>query len=168
MGLFAASLLAGCATTTPGPGPQVQTGRLLIKVDAQPTARAQSLSASFELSGDGREGSLRLSGPLGTQVALASWQPGQVTLVTSQETRQFPDLAALSREALGEDVPLVALADWLKGRPWPDASAQPIAAPAGFAQLGWQIDTSRLQADGQLEASRAAPPAVLLRVRLDR
>lgn len=165
--LLTAVALGGCATT-PAPQPSADTGRLLIKIDAQPTARAQSLSADFELSGNEQQGSLRLSGPLGTQLALAHWQPGEVTLVTTQETRQFPDLATLSREALGEDVPLGALAYWLKGQPWPGASSQTTATPPGFVQLGWQIDTSRLQADGQLEATRAAPPAVLLRARLDR
>jgi outer membrane lipoprotein LolB len=74
----------------------------------------------------------------------------------------------LSRDALGEDVPLGALPFWLKGQAWPGASSDASIEPLGFVQLGWQIDTSRLQADAQLEARRASPPAVLLRVRLDR
>lgn len=168
MGWVALLALGGCASAPPPVGPQAETGRLLIRIDAQASARAQSLSASFELSGDAQQGSLRLSGPLGTQVAWARWQPGDVRLVTPQETRQFPDLATLSREALGEEVPLGALAHWLKGQPWPGAVAQATTEPPGFVQLGWQIDTRRLQAEGQLEAHRAAAPAVLLRVRLDR
>jgi hypothetical protein len=38
--------------------------------------------------------------------------------------------------------------------------------PAGFEQLGWAVDVSRLAA-GSVEARRATPPVVTVRARLD-
>jgi outer membrane lipoprotein LolB len=61
-------------------------------------------------------------------------------------------------------VPLAALPSWLAGQPWPAAPHEP--REGGFEQLGWQVNTAQ-RAAGQIDARRAAPPAVLLRVRLD-
>jgi outer membrane lipoprotein LolB len=133
-------------------------------VDAAPERPAQSLSGGFELRGDGREGELKLLTPLGTQLVSARWGPGLALLVTGEGERRFDSLDTLSREALGEPLPLAALPDWLAGRPWPDAPHTP--REGGFEQLGWTVTTSAL-ADGQLLARRSAEPAVTLRVRLD-
>ena len=93
------------------------------------------------------------------------WQPGQAQLQDAQGLRQFADLASLARESLGEDIPLAALPDWLAARPWPALPAT--STPEGFAQAGWRIDT-RAAAQGEILAQRDAPPALNLRVRLDR
>jgi len=154
--------MAGCATP---PDTGVWTsGRLALRVDAAPGRPAQSLSAAFELRGDDREGELRLLSPLGTQVAAARWAPGLALLQSSEGERRFANLDALSQEALGEPLPLAALPDWLAGRPWRGATHT--ARADGFEQLGWVVTTAAL-ADGQLQAQRAAAPAVTLRVRLD-
>jgi outer membrane lipoprotein LolB len=156
--------MAACASTPPPADSGITSGRLSLRVDATAERTAQSLSAGFELQGSGERGELRLISPLGTQLAAARWAPGEAQLTTSDGTQQFAGLQALSRQALGEDVPLAALPDWLAGRPWPGAGHT--MAPEGFEQLGWQVNVAR-RADGVVEARRAAPPVVLLRVRLE-
>lgn len=157
---------AGCATSPVADGGGAWTsGRMSLRVDASPGREAQSLNAAFDLRGSGSQGELRLMSPLGTQLVAARWQPGAVMLTTPEGEQRFASLEALSRQALGEAVPLAALPDWLAGRPWPDAPHQ--SQPDGFAQLGWQVQTQRL-AEGWISARRDAPPLVQLRVKLDR
>ena len=68
--LVVAVLLAACATPPPAPGEAPWTsGRLIVRVDESAGQAAQSLSAAFELRGDGESGELRLNSPLGTRVA---------------------------------------------------------------------------------------------------
>jgi outer membrane lipoprotein LolB len=161
---LAACVLSACALLASPPLPQGErfNGRLSVRVenDAQ-----RSFSAGFELAGTDRNGVLSLSTPLGTQLARAMWSPGRVELKTPQRTAEYPTLDQLAVEALGENVPIAALFDWLSGRPWPGAPSQP--RPAGFEQLGWNVDLAR-QASGAIVATRVQPaPAVVVRVRLD-
>ena len=163
--LLAATLLAGCASALPVPGePAWTSGRLSVRVDATASQSSQSMSAGFELRGDGQRGELRLNSPLGTLVAAARWAPGVASLTTPDGEQRYADLDSLSRSALGEALPLAALPDWLAGRPWSGASHTTSAE--GFEQLGWQVQLAR-RAEGWVEARRAAPPAVLVRVKLD-
>ena len=175
-------IVAGCATV-PGPAPVVGgdtfSGRLAIRVDASGTEAARSLSAAFDLRGAADAGTLGLSTPLGSMLAQAQWSPAEVVLVTPQGTRRFASLEALTRDVLGESVPIEAWFDWLHGRPWPGApsaasTSAPTASPmsassfAGFAQLGWAVDLTRF-GDGAVTATREAPaPTVTVRIRLDR
>lgn len=157
--------LAGCATTAPSPGEAPwTTGRLSVQIAATPQATAQSLSAAFELRGDGSRGELRLNSPLGSRMAAARWAPGLAVLDDGQGEQHYANLDELAKKALGESLPLAALPDWLAGHPWPGAPHR--AADAGFEQLGWRVSLAR-RAEGFVEASRSAPPAVQLRVRLD-
>jgi outer membrane lipoprotein LolB len=158
--------LAGCATPPSAGGAPPVSGRLLVKVAAAGGQPAQSHSAAFELSGDERAGEMRLLGPLGAQVALARWSAGGASLQDAQGTREFPDLASLAAEALGEPLPLGALLHWLQGRPWSGAPHQD--RPAGFNQLGWSVDLARWSGDALIEATRVDPPGVSVRAKLDR
>ena len=106
---------------------------------------------------------MRLSATFGPQLASARWSPGEATLRRSDGETRHPDLDALSRQAFGESLPLQALPDWLRGRPWPGAPSR--AVDGGFEQLGWTLDLAR-QAEGLIAARRDTPPAVTLRVRL--
>ena len=165
----------------PGPRPDdggdVLSGRMALRVDAQGQDAARSFSAAFDLRGAASAGTLGLSTPLGSMLAQARWSPGEVMLVTPQGTRRFASLEALTREALGESVPIEAWFDWLRGRPWPGAPSTPVAAataastpstPESFAQLGWTVDLSRF-GDGAVSATRGMPaPTVTVRIRLDR
>jgi outer membrane lipoprotein LolB len=160
---LALATLAACATLEPGAEQPMFSGRLSLQVQAQPP-RAES--AHFELSGGAQRGRLALSTPLGTRIGEARWMPGEALLVAAggHETR-YDDMDALTRALLGEALPVAALFDWLAGRPWPGAPAQPLSA-AGFAQLGWRIDLAEADA-GRMVARRDAAPAATLRVQLD-
>lgn len=173
--LGAAVSLAACVTApprAPDAAPALQ-GRMALRVAESPSGPAQSLSASFELSGHEHQGELLLFSPLGTVLALAQWSPQGVSLDSGQGPQAYANLDELSRSALGESVPLAALPSWLKGQPWAGAGVQ-WQVPAGeaggprFWQAEWWVDASRLEAEGWVEARREQPPAVLLRVRLDR
>ena len=167
--LMTAALLWGCAST-PKPadfsGDRL-SGRLSVQVAHDTAGTPQGGSASFELQGGPEAGQLELSTPLGTMAARARWQPGLAVLQQADKETHFEDLDALTRELLGEAVPVAALFDWLKGRPWPGTASQPRDdGQPGFKQLGWTIDLSRF-ADGLINAQRMEPTEVSLRARLD-
>jgi outer membrane lipoprotein LolB len=167
-----AALLGGCASL-PAPAPPLPgeslSGRLALRVDASPGQDARSLSAAFELEGAPERGRFALSTPLGTMLAQARWSPGAVVLVTPQGETPYPDLDTLTREMLGESVPVAALFDWLQGRPWSGAAsvANTPPAAAGFRQLGWNVDLARYP-EAAIAAMREQPPVVTVRVKLDR
>ena len=164
--MAAAASLSACVTAPPpAGGAPWTTGRLSLRADATPQQPAQSLSAAFELRGSGEAGELRLNSPLGTQLVAATWAPGHALLRTPEGERRFSSLEELSRQALGESLPLGALPDWLVARPWPAAAHTRNAD--GFEQLGWLVVTTRF-AEGWVTAQRGTPPAVQLRVKLDR
>lgn len=162
----ALSLLSACASLTPphAQGSQVLSGRLSVRVDSEPV---RALSAAFELSGDARAGALVLSSPLGATMAQARWVPGEAVLETPSARAKYSDLDALAEQALGERVPLAALFDWLRGRPWSGAASQELpAGEPGFTQMGWRVGLARYS-EGWVDAKRDAAPAVTMRARLD-
>ena len=176
--LAVTTLATACTTVPPAPSEasDVLSGRLALRVEPVANEAPRSVSAAFDLRGDSRAGTLGLSTPLGSMLAQARWSPAEVVLTTPRETRRFASLDALTREALGESVPIEAWFDWLRGRPWPGAPSTPLeAAPTpssnpptpGFRQLGWRVDLSQFGA-GTIAAVREAPaPIVTVRIRLD-
>ena len=163
--LWAAVLLSACATTAPGPGEQPWTnGRISVRVEASALQVGRNLSAVFELRASNDDGELRLSTPLGNRLATLRWAPDKVSLLTYEGERRFANLDELSRQALGESLPLAALPDWIAGRPWPGAAHS--TTDAGFAQLGWQVTLTR-RTDGVIDMRRPGPPAVSIRVIVD-
>ena len=170
--LAAAAFVAGCASVAPlapAAGASALSGRLAIRIEADGATAARNFSAAFDLRGDSRLGTLALSTPLGSTLAQAHWAPGTVFLATAQGRRDFGALDDLTREVLGESVPVEAWFDWLRGRPWQgaDSRADTPPEPPGFQQLGWTVDLSRF-ADGRVVASRERPPpAVSVRIQLD-
>ncbi|MBI3157295.1 MAG: outer membrane lipoprotein LolB [Burkholderiales bacterium] len=165
LGTAALIAAAGCAAVAPGTPPRIE-GRLSLQVAAHDGQAARGFNAGFELLGDARAGELRLSTPMGPQIARARWAPGEATLESADGIARHPDLDALAQQAFGESLPLQALPDWLRGRPWPGAPsrARDDGAP-GFEQLGWSIALAQ-QSEGLIVAARAAAPALALRVRL--
>ena len=163
--LTLALALAGCAqlpkTPPAGADEAHLSGRLSVTVAGTVHNRGTGGAASFELFGDPQAGRLELTSPLGTLIARAAWRPGLVSLQTPDGERRFDDLDSLTREMLGETVPVAALFDWLRARPWPAAPHQKTAS--GFEQLGWRIEP-RLPS---LVAIRLAEPIVTLRAKLD-
>ncbi|MCA0244154.1 MAG: outer membrane lipoprotein LolB [Proteobacteria bacterium] len=164
--LLASALLGACATP-PGLDAAMPwtSGRVALRVDASAERPAHALTADFELRGDAERGELRLSGALGGRLATTRWSAGEAVLDTGQGERRYPDLESLSRDALGEALPLRALPDWLAGRPWRGAASQ--AQADGFVQLGWAVSLAGF-AEGRIDAVREAPPRVTVRVRLER
>jgi len=177
--MVAATLVATAACTTVpvlGPSAESLSGRLTLRIAEFGMQPPRALSGAFDLRGDARAGTLGLSTPLGTTLALARWSPTEVVLTTPKGERAFASLDELTREALGESVPVAAWFDWLRGRPWPGApsaatppaSGSQTTAAAGFTQLGWNVDLSRF-GEGDVVATRSEPaPAVSARIRLDR
>lgn len=162
---WVAAGLTGCASVAPDAHPgDMLSGRLALQVQGQPE---RGFSADFELRGDARTGELLLSGPLGSVLARARWTPDEAVLQAGGSDTREPDLDALSRRAFGEALPLAALPDWLRGRPWPGAGWQPRPdGEAGFDQLGWRL-TLADAANGRITAQRSEPPPMLtVRVRL--
>jgi len=163
-----AALLSACASLPAGTRPtagETLAGRLALRVDAIGDEQPRSVVAAFELQGAPEAGRLNLSTPMGTVMAQARWEPGRVVLVTPQGETPYPSLEALTRDVLGESLPVAAMFDWLHGRPWPGAAH--VANPPGFRQLGWAVDLARF-ADDTIVAVREAAPAVTVRVKLDR
>ncbi|WP_457322790.1 outer membrane lipoprotein LolB [Roseateles sp. P5_E11] len=162
--LLLALAIAGCAQLPQAPPAGQESrlsGRISVTVAGDAHNRGTGGAASFELFGGPQAGRLELTSPLGALVARANWQPGRVTLQTPGDERRFDDLDALTRELLGEPVPVAALFDWLQARPWPAAPHR--TTTSGFEQLGWRIEP-KLPA---LVATRLAEPTVTLRARLD-
>ena len=159
-----AGLLAGCATPpAPPPAPaepgaqaarqQRWSGRLGLQVEDAPS---QSFSAAFELTGNADAGTLRLTTPIGSTVAVLQWAPGSATLQQGGkgEPQAFASLDELAARATGTAIPVAALFDWLDGRPSP--------VP------GWTVDLTA-QADGRIVATRQQPrPTATLRVVFER
>ena len=160
--LAAALLLSSCAST-PRSAPEL-SGRLAVHVPAQTNVAARSLATQFELRGDATTGSLQLTTPIGITSAEAHWQPGRAELVTPDGRRSFDSLDALAEQMLGEPLPLAALIEWLRGRPWAGAPSR--LEDGGFEQLGWRIDLSRF-GQGWVLAARERAPAVSVRARLE-
>lgn len=163
---LAALVVAGCATRPAAGDPAAWTsGRLALQVEASAERPGSSLSADFDLRGDDRRGELVLTSTLGTRIAHARWTADAAVLDAGQGEVRYPDLETLSREALGEALPLRALPAWLAGRPWELAPSAP--RQGGFEQLGWTVGLSDFGA-GRMQAVREAPPRVVVRVRLER
>ena len=161
-----ALLVAACATPRAPTEPDALSGRLSVRVDAHQGQPARSVNSIFELKGTAERGELVLTSPLGTTLAQARWQPGRAELLTSDGGAQrFPDLDSLAQETFGEPLPMAALFDWLRGRPW--AGAPSNRSAAGFEQLGWTVSLERA-AEGWIVASRPAAPAVTVRAKLER
>ena len=118
------------------------------------------------LQGDAQTGKLDLATPLGSVLAQARWSAGEVVLATPRGEQRFSNLDALTEEVLGEGLPVAALFDWLRGRPWPGAARTPTGN--GFEQLGWAVDLDGYAAAAAVDARRLAPPTVTVRARMDR
>jgi len=149
------ALLAGCAGVGGAAAPDAAaghwSGRMSLRVDSAPP---QSFSAFFDLRGNPRAGQLQLTSPIGSTLGVARWTPGEATLQSGSDIRQFDSAEAMIEAATGAAIPLDALFGWLDGR------QQPVA--------GWRADLSQISA-GRLQAVRETPaPAADLRIVFER
>ena len=144
--------LLGCASrpeVAPPPAPQTSPslwqGRLSVRVQSDPP---QAWAADFELSGTAQSGRLKLSGPLGIQLAYLTWSPLGAQLSARGETRSYASLDELASQMSEHALPVEALFGWLNGR------TQAIA--------GWDV---QLEPGQRLVARRTEPlPTAELRV----
>ena len=131
MAAAAAALVSACATVQPpAPPGDSLSGRLAVKVDASAGQPARSVTAGFELAGSPPAGRMSLTSPLGTMVAQADWSPEGARLVTSDGESRFGNLDELTREMLGESLPVAALFDWLRAGPGHHAAHRTRLRPA--------------------------------------
>mgnify|MGYP005754889467 CR=1 FL=1 len=167
VGMLGAGLvLAGCASL-PAPDASLDlaaSGRLAVRVEAPEGVRAST--AQFELLGRPRQGELRLASPLGTVLAVARWQPGQAWVQAQGERRDYASLDDLTRDLMGEALPVEALFDWLQARPWPGAPSEGRPDGPGFLQLGWTVGLEGAS-EGLIVARRSLPTPVTVRAKVD-
>lgn len=158
-------LISGCATRPPRTVTESISGRMVVQVAARGAVEARQMSTTFELRGHAQAGELDLLSPLGTMVAQARWRPEGAEVATTEGVRRFNNLSELARQVLGEPIPLEALADWLRARPW--GGLPHTDTDEGFEQAGWKIDLQRA-GEGFISAQRLWPePKVSVRARLD-
>jgi outer membrane lipoprotein LolB len=125
-------------------------GRLAVRATGDTPG---NFSANFELRGTPNSGQLVLATSLGTTLARIQWEPGIATLDSGGKSQRFESLGALTLQAIGTDLPVVDLFDWLQGRPG--------------AVDGWTAHLDQLP-QGRLSARRSLPlPAMELKVVLD-
>jgi len=148
-------LLGACAQVPRVPAPTAGarehwSGRIALRIDSEP---AQSFAAGFDLRGNAQRGELALYSPLGATLARLQWSVGTAELAWNGQRRSFDSIDALTRQAVGTELPIASLFNWLSGQ---DSHAE-----------GWSADLGGL-GEGKLVAQRTAPaPAVTLRLVLD-
>jgi outer membrane lipoprotein LolB len=174
--LAIALLLQACASHPPPLPGHVYAGRLAVRTDAGVSQPARSMSGQFELSGNASSGQLILTSPIGTTVARARWSdpvgaqgtPSRIELEADGATTRYSTLEEMMQRAIGDQLPLAAMFDWLSGHPWPGAPVQRATGGGSFDQLGWHVDLSRLADNRLIDAQRALPaPTLHVRVKLD-
>lgn len=156
---FAVFFVAACAVPAKvgipdQPELSVWRGRLAVRVESgQPQSEPQSFAAGFELTGNALAGELTLYTPLGQTAAALSWSSQTASLRSNGDVRYFESLNALIQQAVGTEIPVVALFAWLAGD--------------NMALAGWSADLSH-HASGRITARRTQPaPAAELRLVLD-
>ncbi len=158
LALLMGLMLAGCATpnraTKPLSAEQASSaewqGRISVQVQGD---NPSSMSASFLLRGDAKNGELDLYSPLGTTLGALQWTPQRVQLSDGGKHQYFTSLAELTEKTTGAALPVEAIFGWLQGR---DMQA-----------TGWLADLSDVS-QGSLSARRTNPaPEVTLRIKLD-
>jgi outer membrane lipoprotein LolB len=107
-------------------------------------------SASVQWQQRGEQGALHFSGPLGIGSARIGWAPGHAELDNGKERLTATSTTELAWRLTGLNLPVEALQFWVRGLPWPGASARPTFDQAGtlisLDQAGWQIRFDRYQA----------------------
>ncbi len=144
--------LASCATPPRDRDLAIDTwaGRLSVRVESDPV---QSFTAGFDLQGNAATGRLSLFSPLGGTVAQLTWSPEQAHLQSGGKDQAFDSLNALTRQAMGAELPIDGIFSWLAGKP--------------VKADGWVVDVQD-RAGGRLVARRSSPsPVVEMRLILD-
>jgi outer membrane lipoprotein LolB len=148
--LALAASLAGCATSTANlshatVGEYRDTidlaGRL--SVNYQKEGRPESLTGSFNWSQRPGRIDVSLASPLGQTIAAISITPEAATLTQAERApRVARDIDTLSAQALGWQLPVAGLRDWLQGYATDAQGQRFVASPANnsvFTRDGWRL-----------------------------
>jgi outer membrane lipoprotein LolB len=140
-----ALLLAACATPgflLPNDGTEFElAGRIAVRYRDD----AGSGNIAWRHGPDVDE--MLLTTPFGQGIARLARKGGEITL-TTQDGREFKaaDAESLTEQVLGFRLPLVGLADWVRGRAAPNAAPEPLMERrdkagrlAELEQSGWKI-----------------------------
>ncbi|MDD2978143.1 lipoprotein insertase outer membrane protein LolB [Aquabacterium sp.] len=145
-------------------------GQLSLKLLAWQDLPAKGLSLGFFFSGHTDQGLLDLMTPLGTLMAQVGWHADEAWVVNQDGRQAYPTLDELSRQTLGEALPLRSLVHWMQGQPDPTQPSTPGDQAGVFEQAGWHIDTREI-AEQRIQATRSANEqqrAIHIKVYLDR
>ena len=170
--LFAAAallLLAACAT----PGYQIPAANLEFELSGRIAVRYRDDAGSGNIAW--RHGAhadeMLLTTPMGQGIARIV-RSGDEVVLTAQDGREFKaaDAESLTEQVLGFRVPLLGLADWVRGRPAPGPAPAPTQQRsdasgklAELEQAGWRIEY--LEYQGNLPSRlRLSFPGVELRL----
>jgi outer membrane lipoprotein LolB len=137
-------LLAACATPAfLGPPGDVEfelSGRIAVQY------RDDAGSGNIAWRHGARADEMLLTTPFGQGIARLARADGEITL-TTQDGREFraADAESLTERVLGFRLPLLGLADWVRGRPAPAPAPTRQRADAGgrlaeLEQSGWRIE----------------------------
>lgn len=101
-------------TPTPIFAAPTYAGRLSLTIQSDPL---QHMTAEFELTGDARQGELKLYGPFGALLAVLQWQPDRALLIEGERRRAVRNIDGLIERVTGAPLPVALIFDWLAGRP---------------------------------------------------
>jgi outer membrane lipoprotein LolB len=147
-----ALLLAVAACATPGLPPRAPetfdlSGRVAVSFDG----RAFSSSLRWQHLAERDE--IWLLTPLGQALAqIVSTAEGATVTGADRKQYQGADVEALTRRALGWELPVTRLQYWVRGEPAPGSPPQKVerdaaGRPSAFEQEGWLIALERYPAD---------------------
>lgn len=147
--------LAGCAgpARIAGEGPAFErTGRFAVNV-TEAGAPIEAVQGGFSWRDTGRRLQLDLVNPLGSTLARVRVDPEGASLEHADgRSEQAPDADTLVARAIGAEMPVANLRDWLQGRTG-EGTAQGLESdaegrPQSFVQNGWRVQLSRYDSAG--------------------
>lgn len=165
--LIAVMALAGCAGLEQRvPGDRVEfelAGRIAVRY------RNEAASGNLAWRHAPESDEMLMTTPIGSSVARIV-RTGKVVVLTTSDGQEYraADAESLTEQTLGFRLPLVGLADWVRGRP---VDAQPAVSTsdaqgrlAVLEQSGWRIEYQAFRPDGLPTRLRLEYPGIELRL----
>lgn len=125
------------------------SGRISM-VSEDPAIR--SFGAAFELTGNAKSGTLRLSTPFGATIIVAQWDAAGALIQSSEHEFRYDGFGDLIQHALGLSLPPEAVFAWMGGK----VEVVP----------GWTV-SEQMKRPLRVVAERIAPPFVRLTLIVD-
>ncbi|RFP10148.1 MULTISPECIES: outer membrane lipoprotein LolB [unclassified Duganella] len=156
--VLAASVLAGCATTS-GPRSAAVVAPYSdnialgggISIHYSKDGKRESLIGKFTWQQTKADTDVNLISPTGQILAVINVTPGLATLKQSgKEPRTASDLDSLTAQALGWTLPVSGLREWLQGYATDASGKRFVASPANDTVItrdGWKVEYATWQDD---------------------